>query len=247
MEMKNYLSNSPNFKYHISSLEASSQQNNHVGASRDDGIALPLKFSLKSGAKQKAQVAENDLLDDTMIHSSSISSTAEIAIVMMVQTISLDEQIASLTVAAENLLKYVQARDDQLNKLHNKFQSTPTSNEFEEQEFSVECNTSKEILVSTNEFISIEHVKNTVNEAIANAYDARAQPFKSYIKPYTKRIEQLRVPENYQPPKFQQFNGHGDPRQHIAHFVETCNNAGTDGDLLVKQFVLSLKDAAFDW
>ncbi|KAL0403921.1 UNVERIFIED_CONTAM: hypothetical protein Sradi_2032900 [Sesamum radiatum] len=54
------------------------------------------------------------------------------------------------------------------------------------------------------------------------------------------------MPENYQPPKFQQFNGYGDPRQHIAHFVETCNDAGTDGDLLVKQFVLSLKDTAFD-
>ncbi|KAL0402638.1 UNVERIFIED_CONTAM: hypothetical protein Slati_4293700 [Sesamum latifolium] len=39
----------------------------------------------------------------------------------------------------------------------------------------------------------------------------------------------------------------GDPRQHIAHFVETCNNARTDGDLLTKQFVLSLKEAAFDW
>ncbi|KAL0409661.1 UNVERIFIED_CONTAM: hypothetical protein Sradi_1900500 [Sesamum radiatum] len=55
------------------------------------------------------------------------------------------------------------------------------------------------------------------------------------------------MPENYQPPKFQQFNDHGDPRQHIAHFVETCNNAGTDGDLLVKQIILSLKDTAFDW
>ncbi|KAL0403974.1 UNVERIFIED_CONTAM: hypothetical protein Sradi_2038200 [Sesamum radiatum] len=220
---------------------------NHVGESRDDGIALPLKFALKLGAKQKAQVAENDLLDDTMIHSSSISSTAEIATVMMVQTTSLDEQIASLTATVGNLLKYVQARDDQLNKLHNKFQSTPALNEFEEQDFLIECNTSKGIPVSTNGFVSIEHVKNTMNEAIANAYDARAQSFKSYIKPYTKRIEQLRVPENYQPPKFQQFNGHGDPRQHLAHFVETCNNAGTDGDLLVKQFVISLKDAAFDW
>ncbi|KAL0440567.1 UNVERIFIED_CONTAM: hypothetical protein Slati_2539700 [Sesamum latifolium] len=55
------------------------------------------------------------------------------------------------------------------------------------------------------------------------------------------------MPENYQPLKFQQFNGHGDPRQYIAHFVEICNNTGTDGDLLVKQFVLSFKDAAFDW
>ncbi|KAL0435026.1 UNVERIFIED_CONTAM: hypothetical protein Sradi_0210500 [Sesamum radiatum] len=88
---------------------------------------------------------------------------------------------------------------------------------------------------------------NTVNEAIAKTYEIRVQAFKSHVKPYTRRIEQLRMPENYQPPKFQQFDGHEDPRQHIAHFVEICNNAGTDGDLLVKQFVLYLKDAAFDW
>ncbi|RVW91089.1 Transposon Ty3-I Gag-Pol polyprotein [Vitis vinifera] len=31
------------------------------------------------------------------------------------------------------------------------------------------------------------------------------------------------------------------------HFVETCNNAGTDGDLLVKQFIHSLQGNAFDW
>ncbi|KAL0303312.1 UNVERIFIED_CONTAM: hypothetical protein Sradi_6199300 [Sesamum radiatum] len=152
-----------------------------------------------------------------------------------------------LKAAVGNLLKYVQARDDQLNKLHNKFQSTPTSNEFEEQDFSVECNTSKGIPASTNGFVSVEHVKNTVNEAIANAYVLELNLSNLTIKPYTKRIEQLRVPENYQPQKFQQFNGHGDPRQHIVHFVETCNNVGTDGNLLVKQFVLSLNDAAFDW
>ncbi|KAL0320268.1 UNVERIFIED_CONTAM: hypothetical protein Sradi_5288300 [Sesamum radiatum] len=146
-------------------------------------------LDLSWGQSKKAQVAENDLLDDTMIHSSSISSTAEIATVMMVHTTSLDEQIASLTAAVGNLLKHVQARGDQLNKLHNKFQSTPASNKFEEQDLSVECNTSKEILVSTNGFVSVEHVKNTVNEAIAKTYETRVEAFKSYVKPYTRRIE----------------------------------------------------------
>ncbi|KAK4394542.1 hypothetical protein Sango_1608500 [Sesamum angolense] len=51
----------------------------------------------------------------------------------------------------------------------------------------------------------------------------------------------------YQPPKFQQFDGKGNPKQHVAHFVETCNNARTYGDHLVKQFVRSLKGNAFDW
>ncbi|KAL0303151.1 UNVERIFIED_CONTAM: hypothetical protein Sradi_6183200 [Sesamum radiatum] len=244
MEMKDNTFNSPTFKYHMSSLEVSSQHNNHVGASRDDAIAL--KFSLKLETKEEAQVVENDLLDDNMIYSSSTSSKAEIATVMMVQTTSLKQQIASMTAVVGNLLKYVQARDDHLNKLHKKFQSALVLNKFEEQDLSVECNTSKEISVSTNGFVSIKHVKRTVNEAIAKTYDTRIQAFKSYMKFTQEGLNNLECQKTNQPPKFQQFNGHGDPRHHIAHFVETCNNARTDGDLLVKQFVLSLKDIAFD-
>ena len=68
-----------------------------------------------------------------------------------------------------------------------------------------------------------------------------------YSKSYTKRIDSLRMPMGYQPLKFQSFDGKGNPKQLIAHFVETCNNAGTNGDLLVKQFVCSLRENAFDW
>ena len=53
--------------------------------------------------------------------------------------------------------------------------------------------------------------------------------------------------QSYDPLKLQQFDGKGNPRQHIAHFVETCNNAGTYDDLMVKQFVRSLKGNVFDW
>jgi len=35
-------------------------------------------------------------------------------------------------------------------------------------------------------------------------------------------------------------------QQHITHFIETCSNAGIDGDRLVKQFVRILKGIAFD-
>ncbi|KAA0042105.1 retrotransposon gag protein [Cucumis melo var. makuwa] len=36
------------------------------------------------------------------------------------------------------------------------------------------------------------------------------------------------MPLGYQPPKFQQFDGKGNPKQHIAHFVETCENANQE-------------------
>ena len=57
----------------------------------------------------------------------------------------------------------------------------------------------------------------------------------------------MRMLNGYQPPKFLQFDGKGNPKQHVAHFVETCENAGTQGGLFVKQFVRSLKGNAFDW
>ncbi|KAA0054170.1 ty3-gypsy retrotransposon protein [Cucumis melo var. makuwa] len=55
------------------------------------------------------------------------------------------------------------------------------------------------------------------------------------------------MPLGYQPLKFQQFDGKGNPKQHITHFVETCENAGSRGDQLVRQFVQSLKGNAFEW
>ena len=39
------------------------------------------------------------------------------------------------------------------------------------------------------------------------------------------------MPVGYQPLKFQSFAWKGNPKQYVAHFVETCNNASTDGDL----------------
>ncbi|KAM2595762.1 hypothetical protein TB2_040272 [Malus domestica] len=63
----------------------------------------------------------------------------------------------------------------------------------------------------------------------------------------TIRIDSLQMPTGYQPPKFMQFDGNRNPKQHVAQFVETCNNTGTKKNHLVKQFVRSLKGNTFDW
>ena len=57
----------------------------------------------------------------------------------------------------------------------------------------------------------------------------------------------MRIPNEYQPPKFLQFDGKGNPKQHVAYFVETCEIARTQGGLFIKQYVHSLKENAFDW
>ncbi|KAL0396322.1 UNVERIFIED_CONTAM: hypothetical protein Scaly_0080600 [Sesamum calycinum] len=85
-------------------------------------------------------------------------------------------------------------------------------------------------------------IANTINAQ----YDGSTQNSPTYSKPYSKRIDTLRMSIGYQPPKLKQFDGKGNPKQHITQFIETCNNVSTDGDLLVKQFVRSLKDNAFD-
>ncbi|KAL0361397.1 UNVERIFIED_CONTAM: hypothetical protein Sradi_3824200, partial [Sesamum radiatum] len=63
---------------------------------------------------------------------------------------------------------------------------------------------------------------------------------------HLQRTDSLKMPMGCQPPKFQPFDGKGNPKQHMAHFIKMCNNAGTCGDHLVKQFVRSLKGNAFD-
>jgi len=95
--------------------------------------------------------------------------------------------------------------------------------------------------------LSIEQIQSLVADAVK--FQLREGSFKTYhySKPYTKRIATLKMPLGYEPSKFHQFDGKGDPKQHITHFIETCNNAGTYDDLLVKQFVRSLQSLAFDW
>ncbi|KAF2296998.1 hypothetical protein GH714_014335 [Hevea brasiliensis] len=94
--------------------------------------------------------------------------------------------------------------------------------------------------------IPFNQLKDLIKEAIKDQFDGITQPSYSYVKPYSPKIDLMKMPVNYQPIKFQQFDGKGNPRQHVAHFVETCNNAGTEGDLMAKQFVRSLKGNAFD-
>ncbi|KAM1251879.1 hypothetical protein ACFX13_040787 [Malus domestica] len=86
-----------------------------------------------------------------------------------------------------------------------------------------------------------------ITNTIKAQYEESSRTSLFYSKPYSKKIDALKMPKGYQPPKFMQFDGKGNPKQHVAHFVETCNNAETKGDYLAKQFVRSLKGNAFEW
>ena len=93
----------------------------------------------------------------------------------------------------------------------------------------------------------VEQIQDLIAYAIKIQLGGGACKDHLYNKPYTKKDDSLYMPHGYQPPKFQQFNETGNLKQHVAHFIETCYNAGTDDDRMVKQFVRTLKGIAFDW
>ncbi|KAL0373119.1 UNVERIFIED_CONTAM: hypothetical protein Scaly_0993500 [Sesamum calycinum] len=105
----------------------------------------------------------------------------------------------------------------------------------------------KELQISFDGLIPVDQLKEFIEGTIRSKIEGSSRSSFTYSKPYTPRIDSLKMPMGYQPLEFQQFDGNGNPKQHVAHFVETCNNAGTYGDHLVKQFVRSLKGDAFDW
>ena len=82
--------------------------------------------------------------------------------------------------------------------------------------------------------LPIQQSQDMITNTIRAQYGGSSTSSLTYSKPYTKRIDNMRMPNGYQPPKFLQFDGKGNPKQHIAHFVETCENTGTQGDILVK-------------
>jgi len=80
--------------------------------------------------------------------------------------------------------------------------------------------------------ITAEQIQELIVNAIKAQLGVGSQKSHIYTKPYTKRIDALYIPYGYQPPKFNQFDGRGNPKQHFVNFIETCNNGGTGDDLL---------------
>ncbi|WMV37662.1 hypothetical protein MTR67_031047 [Solanum verrucosum] len=95
--------------------------------------------------------------------------------------------------------------------------------------------------------IPLNRLKKFIEGTIKDKYEVSTKFSRMYAKPYIARIDNFKIHVGYQPHKFQQFVGKVNSKQHVAHFVETCNNAGTYEDHLVKQFVRSLKENAFNW
>ncbi|XP_070012921.1 uncharacterized protein [Nicotiana sylvestris] len=180
---------------------------------------------------------------------------------LMTDTTNVDEKFAMMEQTIEVLKKSVEDKDLQIAQLMNKLEAyapeesshvPPRSSVFTSPKTAIEeslakFNIQKEKQSTLVAALSVQQLQDMITNTIRSQYGEPSQSSLYYSKPYTKRIDCLTMPTNYQPSKPHQFDGKGNLRKHIAHFVETCSNAGTHGDLLVKQFVRSLKGNAFDW
>ncbi|XP_009777919.2 uncharacterized protein [Nicotiana sylvestris] len=180
---------------------------------------------------------------------------------LMTDATSVDRNFAMMEQTIEVLKKSIEDKDLQIAQLMNKLEAyapgesshvpphTPifTSQKTTVEESFAKLNIQKEKQSTSVAALYVQQLQDMITNTIRAQYGGPSQSSLYYSKPYTKRIDCLTMPTNYQPPKLHQFDGKRNPRQHIGHFVKICSNAGMHGDLLVKQFVRSLKGNAFDW
>ena len=109
-------------------------------------------------------------------------------------------------------------RDTQRNFLFNQMGNTSGANHEDESFQSKQTHDDKpkssikDLKISADGSISPNQLKELIKEAIKDQVGGGNQSSIAYSKPYTQRIDLLRMPQNYQPPKFQQFEGKGNPR-----------------------------------
>ncbi|KAK4397560.1 hypothetical protein Sango_1592600 [Sesamum angolense] len=82
----------------------------------------------------------------------------------------------------------------------------------------------KELQISSDGLIPVDELKESIKGTIRSKIEGTSKSSLTYSKHYTPRIDNLMMSKGNQ-----QFDGKGKPKQHVAHFIETCNNVGTYG------------------
>ncbi|KAM2041973.1 hypothetical protein ACFXTH_035559 [Malus domestica] len=171
-----------------------------------------------------------------------------VAQVMTIGVTSIEEQLAQMNKAIARLTRIVEEKDLQIAALVSRLEPQDGENpDPEDDPLKRGAGEEKEPPVEKIDvkpepdkaavlmgFLSIQQLQEMITNTIKAQYEGSSHTSLFYSKPYSKKIDALKMPMGYQPPKFMQFDGKGNPKQHVAHFVETCNNAGTEGDYLTK-------------
>ncbi|KAL0300472.1 UNVERIFIED_CONTAM: hypothetical protein Scaly_3045300 [Sesamum calycinum] len=146
---------------------------------------------------------------------SSYSFTINVAPVMIANATTIKEQLANLTRAIEGLTKHIQEQDAQIARLINKADNVVASyvmgkqveahDEVEapaKQHYTEKDKSAKELQISSDGLIPVDQLKEFIEGTIKNKIDGSSRSSLTYSKPYTPRIDSLKIPMGYQPPKF---------------------------------------------
>ncbi|KAM0971332.1 hypothetical protein ACFX2I_019130 [Malus domestica] len=168
--------------------------------------------------------------------------------VMATGATSIDEQLAQMNEAIARLTRTVEEKDLQIAALVNRLEAqddekpNPKIDHLKKEDDEEDEPPVKKIDVKPEPdqaaalmgSLSIQQLQEMITNTIKAQYEGISHDSVLYSKPYSKKIDALKMPRGYQPPKFMQFDGKGNPKQHVAHFVET------DGGRLPHQAVCAL-------
>ncbi|KAL0410997.1 UNVERIFIED_CONTAM: hypothetical protein Slati_3689400 [Sesamum latifolium] len=138
---------------------------------------------------------------------SSHSFPTNVAPVMVTNATTIEEQLASLTRAIEGLTKHVQEQDAQIARLIHKADNVDASHIMEKQvevhdeaevstkqRYAENDKSAKELQVSSDGFIPVDQLKEFIEGTIRSKIEGSSKSSLTYSKPYTPRIDSLRMP-----------------------------------------------------
>ncbi|KAL0444424.1 UNVERIFIED_CONTAM: hypothetical protein Slati_2165100 [Sesamum latifolium] len=146
---------------------------------------------------------------------SSHSFTTNVALVMVINATTIEEQLASLTRAIEGLTKHVQEQDAQIARLIHKADNVDANHIMEKQveahdeaevstkqRYTENDKSAKELQVSSDGLIPVDQLKEFIKGTIKSKIEGSLKSSLTYSKPYTPRIDSLKMPMGYEPPNF---------------------------------------------
>ncbi|KAM1170332.1 hypothetical protein ACFX2G_021219 [Malus domestica] len=138
-----------------------------------------------------------------------------VAQVMTIGVTSVEEQLAQMNEAIARLTRTVEEKDLQIAALVSRLEPQDDENPNPEDEPQVEKNDAKPEPDQTAALmgsLSIQQLQEMITNTIKAQYEGSLNTSGLYSKPYSKKIDALRMSRGYQPPKFMQFDGKGNPK-----------------------------------
>ncbi|KAL0325221.1 UNVERIFIED_CONTAM: hypothetical protein Sradi_5091400 [Sesamum radiatum] len=175
----------------------------------------PLTEYVEKNLHSPSYAGESDANKSPPSSPRSVSSYY-VAPVMVTNATTIKEQLASLTRAIEGITKHVQEQDAQIARLINKADNVDASHvmgkhveahdEVEasaKQHYTKKDKYAKELQIASDRLIPVDQLKEFIEGTIRSKSEGSSKSSLTYSKPYTPRINNMKMPMGYQPPKFQ--------------------------------------------